>query len=162
MAGIVFRRGVARFAAEDTRLECEKARDCAGQSSPSEAEKDAAFAAASGVVIHATFESFGNRFHHFGALDKNLAILDLKEKKIELVRAAYTCLEDDDYHYNIGRPNGESHIHIHDQKNPIVVLDFDCRRRKDPLANFLILIQQEQKLLRLDQEYCLPFSWCVR
>ena len=54
MAGIVFRRGVARFAAEDTRLECEKARDCAGQSSPSEAEKDAAFAAASGVVIHAT------------------------------------------------------------------------------------------------------------
>jgi hypothetical protein len=162
VAGIVFRRGVARFAAGDTRLECEKARDCAGQSAPSEEEKDAAFAAASGVVIHATFESFDNRFHHFGALDKNLAILDLKEKKIELVRAANTCLEDNDDHYNIGRPNGEIHNHIHHHKKPIVVLDFDCRRSKDPFANFSFLIQQEQKLLRLDQEYCLPFSWCVR
>lgn len=164
VAGIVVQWDVAHFAAEDTRLECEKARDCVEQSVPSEAGKDAAFAAALEVVTPAIFESFDNRFHHFGALYKNLAILDLKEKKNEfvLVRAAYTCLEDNADHCNIGRPNGESHNHIHDQKNPNVVLDFDCRSKKDPFANFLILIQQEQKLLRLDQEYCLPFSWCVR
>jgi len=86
--------GAARFLAADTRLGCEKARDYVAQSFLAEVGKDAAFAAVASVGIHATFESFDNRFHHFGALYKNLAILDLKEKKNELVqvRAVNTCL----------------------------------------------------------------------
>jgi hypothetical protein len=163
VAGSFYQKGAARFLAADTRLGCEKVRDYVAQSFLAEVGKDAAFAAVASVGIHATFESFDNRFHHFGALYKNLAILDLREKKSELVqvRAVNTCLLDyGDDHYNIGHPKGYNHIHDH--KNPNVVLDFDRRRNKDPFANFLILIQREQKLLPLDQGCCLPFFWCVR
>lgn len=94
VAGSFYQKGAARFVAADTRLGCEKARDYVAQSFLAEVGKDAAFAAVASVVIHATFESFDNRFHHFGALYKNPAILDLKEKKSEWVqgRAANTCL----------------------------------------------------------------------